>query len=71
MAIAREVLKFSSIDREETEIRALFHEKEVSAVRVWTLGQSYSNRVGKRIVTRADVRRAKWKKPKRRKSSKT
>jgi len=40
MAIAREVLKFSSIDREETEIRALFHEKEVSAVRVWTLGQS-------------------------------
>jgi hypothetical protein len=44
---------------------------DVSAVRVWTLGQVVSNRVGTRIVTRADVRRAKWKKPKRRKSLKT
>ena len=35
-----------------------------SAVRVWTLGQSDSNRVGTRIVTRADVRRAKVEKAK-------
>jgi hypothetical protein len=66
MAIAKGVLKFSSTDREETGFA-----EETSPVRVWTLGQSDSNRVGTRIVTRADVRRAKWKKPKRRKSSKT